>query len=131
MTAGVNGLWKGIGDCGYGVVEIGQQREEGVENVKRNGDLDNTDHDNNLSFRWIEYTINPLRKRKRASYYLRSRVVVLFRVRVRVVRNRRVIRFRNALARCRVALRCAFDFRAIFRIEHRTNNVVLRCRENP
>ena len=40
------------------------------------------------------------------------------------VLRRRVIRFR-------VALRRTFDTRTIFRVEMRTNDVVLRLRENP
>lgn len=45
------------------------------------------------------------------------------------------IRFRVALAwrrvRCRVTLRATFERRTIFRVEMRTNDVVLRLREYP
>ena len=63
------------------------------------------------------------------------RVFVRRRVRV-VVRHVRVIRFRVALARrrrvrSRVALVRAFDAFTIFRVEMRTNDIVLRLRENP
>jgi len=56
---------------------------------------------------------------------------VFVRRHVRVIR-RFDVRFRATLARrCVFAFRRAFDARTIFRVEMRTNDVVLRLRENP